>query len=37
LLALHLRHRDFEQHCVHLAGWNSAWQGINEAEGVVDR
>jgi hypothetical protein len=37
LLALHLRRGDFEQHCVLLAGWNSSWQGINEAEGVVDR
>ncbi|KAF8462231.1 hypothetical protein JB92DRAFT_2776847, partial [Gautieria morchelliformis] len=37
VLALHLRRGDFEEHCVKLASWNSAWQGLNEAEGVGDR
>ncbi|KAF8515214.1 hypothetical protein JB92DRAFT_2717801, partial [Gautieria morchelliformis] len=37
LLAVHLRRGDFEQHCAGLERDSAGWQGINEAEGLMDR
>ncbi|KAF8457880.1 hypothetical protein JB92DRAFT_121294 [Gautieria morchelliformis] len=35
--AVHLRRGDFEQHCAGLERDSAGWQGINEADGLMDR
>ncbi|KAF8517472.1 hypothetical protein JB92DRAFT_2176549 [Gautieria morchelliformis] len=37
LPAVHLRRGDFEQHCAGLELDSAGWQGINEADGLMDR
>ncbi|KAF8498035.1 hypothetical protein JB92DRAFT_987475 [Gautieria morchelliformis] len=37
LLAVHMRRGHFERHCAGLERDSVGWQGVNEAEGLMDR